>query len=394
MNKKIVIGLFGFGVVGEGLYNVLQKAPNANAVIKKIVVVNKNKNRNIPSELISYNADDIFEDKEINLIVEVINNSEDAYKIVKRALINKINVVTGSKSMLANHLEELIELQKQNETSLLYDASACGSIPIIRNLEEYYDNDLLTSVTGILNGSSNYILTKIFNHNSDYKTALQEAQDLGFAETDPSFDVDGFDSLFKLVIITVHAFGTFVNHKQVFNTGISKIKNEDIQYAREKGKKIKLVGQVVKTENNNFSMFVIPKLVSKNEYIYSVENEFNGVVIEGEFYDKQFMFGKGAGGFPTGSSVLSDITASSHNYKYEYKKKNYFNAPKYTTDINIKIYLRFNNLVDFSFFKFTDVVERYSSENYNYVIGTINLSELLKIKDAIPSINVFMALVD
>jgi len=394
MNKKIVIGLFGFGVVGEGLYNVLLKAPNANARIKKIVVVDKNKHRNVPHDLISYNQEDIFNDKEINLIVEVINNAESAYEIVKRALLNKINVVSGNKSMLANHLEELINLQKEHGASLLYDASACGSIPVIRNLEEYYDNDLLTSVTGILNGSSNYILSQIFNHNSDYNTALREAQYLGFAETDPSFDVDGFDSLFKLVIITVHAFGTFVNHKEVFNTGISKIKNEDINYAKEKGKKIKLVGQVVKIKDNNFSMFVIPKLVSKNEYIYNVENEFNGVVIEGEFYDKQFMFGKGAGGFPTGSSVLSDITASSHNYKYEYKKKNYFVTPKYSIDINIKIYLRFNNLVDFSFFKFTEVIEKYSSDNFNYVIGIINLSELIKIKEAIPSLNVFIALVD
>jgi homoserine dehydrogenase len=206
--------------------------------------------------------------------------------------------------------------------------------------------------------------------------------------------VDGFDTLFKLVIITIHAFGTFINHRNVFNTGISKINSVDISYAKEKRKKIKLIGQVLKHNENSLSIFVLPKLVSQNEYIFGVENEFNGVVIEGEFYDKQFMFGKGAGGFPTGSSVLSDITACSYNYRYEYKKRNYFKTPVYSTDINLKIYLRYNNLVDFSFFKFSEISERFSCENFNYVIGTINLTELLKIKDILKSLNVFIALCD
>ena len=143
--------------------------------------------------------------------------------------------------MLAHHLDELIDLQEKTDTALLYDASACGSIPIIRNIEEYYDNDLLKSVTGILNGSSNYILSKIFNEGLDYKTALKQAQDLGFAESNPSLDVDGFDSLYKLIIIATHALGTFVKPNEVLNYGISNIKECDIQFAREKNFKIKLV---------------------------------------------------------------------------------------------------------------------------------------------------------
>ena len=293
--------------------------------------------------------------------------------------------------MVAKHLPEFIELQKENKAALLYDASACGSIPVIRNLEEYYDNDLLKSVTGILNGSSNYILSQIFKENKSYSVALKEAQEMGFAEADPTFDVDGFDALFKLIIITMHGFGTYVNPNEVFHFGISKIHANDIKYAREKEKKIKLVAQVCKLNGDAITLFVLPKLVDKSEYIYNVEQEFNGVVIEGECYDKQFMFGKGAGAFPTGSSVLSDITARTNNYKYEYKKKNYFMSPVYTSEAEINIYLRYNNLVDFSYFDFSKISEKYSGESYNYVTGTIKISKLLEIKEIIPKLDVFIA---
>lgn len=394
METKINIGLFGFGVVGEGLYKVLDIAPVANAAIKKIVVKNKQKARLAPEHLFSYEAEDILNDSDVNLIVELINDPEEAYLIVKTALANGKSVVSGNKTMIAKHMEELIDLQKKHNVALLYDASACGSIPVIRNLEEYYDNDLLNSVTGILNGSSNYILSQIFQSNKTYQAALLEAQQLGFAESDPSFDVDGFDALFKLIIITVHAFGTYVNPDNVFQFGISNIHPEDIQYAKEKRKKIKLVAKVKKLNNHLITLFVAPKLVDETEYIYNVENEFNGVIIEGECYDKQFMFGKGAGAFPTGSSVLSDITARIHNYKYEYKKKNLFNTPEYSTNAEISIYLRYKNLVDFSYFNFNSIKEKYSSEGFNYVVGTIKISNLLKIKELISKLDVFIALTD
>ncbi|OFX26697.1 MAG: homoserine dehydrogenase, partial [Bacteroidetes bacterium GWA2_31_9b] len=311
--------------------------------------------------------------------------------IVKRCLENGKSVVSGNKKMLAHHLDELILLQEKTNTSLLYDASACGSIPIIRNIEEYYDNDLLKSVTGILNGSSNYILSKIFNEGLEYHTALKQAQELGFAESNPSLDVDGFDSLYKLVIIATHALGTYVEPEKVFNYGISNISADDIQYAREKNLKIKLVAQVLKLDSESFTMFVIPRLVKPSKYIYNVEDEYNGVVIQGEFYDKQFMVGKGAGGYPTGSAVLSDITARSHNYKYEYKKQKYFKQLEYTTNHELEIYLRYNNIVDFSYFDFENISEKYSSQNSNYVVGKIKLSNLLKIKSILPKLDVFLA---
>ncbi|MEG1934776.1 MAG: homoserine dehydrogenase, partial [Rikenellaceae bacterium] len=339
--SKIRIGLFGYGVVGEGLHAVLQQAVTADAEIVKICVKNRDKKRNLDASYFTYDANDIFNNKDINLIVELIDDAEESYKIVKRALENHIAVVSGNKKMLAYNLPELIELQKKYNTALLYDASSCGSIPVIRNLEEYYDNDLLLSVKGILNGSSNFILSKIFNENKTYASALKEAQSLGFAESNPKFDVEGYDSLFKLIIITVHAFGTYVHPSNALNYGISKLSEYDINYAREKGMRIKLLADVSKISDNNITLQVLPCFVPPDKYIYSVEDEFNGVVIKGQFYDKQFMFGRGAGGYPTGSSVLSDITARGNDYRYEYKKLNLYREMTYTTDWDMKIYVRY-----------------------------------------------------
>jgi homoserine dehydrogenase len=391
MSKKLNIGLFGFGVVGESLYHVLKHSKTVDAEVSKICVRQKDKERGLAKEKFTYNKDDIINDKEINLVVELIDDAEEAYDIVKRCLQNKKSVVSGNKNMLAHHLEELIELQEKTGTALLYEASACGSIPIIRNIEEYYDNDLLKSVTGILNGSSNYILSKIFNEGLDYDTALKQAQDLGFAESNPSLDVDGFDSLYKIIIIATHALGTYVKPDKVLNYGISNIKECDIQFAREKTLKLKLVAQLIKLDDESFTMFVIPRLVKPEKYIYNVEDEYNGVVIQGEFYDKQFMFGKGAGGYPTGSAVLSDITAQSHNYRYEYKKRKYFKSLEYRVDHEIEIYMRYHNMVDYSYFDFECVSEKYSGPEFNYVVGKIKLSNLLKIKSILPKLDVFLA---
>ena len=392
MRNKLKIGLFGFGVVGQGLYQVLQKSKTVDAEIQAICVKNK-KQRALPENNFVYKSDVLLDNDDLDVIVELIDDADEAYAIVKAALLKGKNVVSGNKKMLAEHLGELIELQKKTGKSLLYDASACGSIPVIRSIEEYYDNDLLSSVTGILNGSSNYILTQIFRDGRSYNESLNEAQDLGFAESNPSFDVDGFDSLFKLIIISLHSFGVLVKSDKIINFGISNITPQDIRYAKEKGLNIKLVAKVWKHGDNKLSMYVLPHLVSRDEYIYNVEDEFNGVVIEGEFYDKQFMFGKGAGALPTGSAVLSDITALSYEYKYEYKKQKYFKALDYTNDVEIEIYLRYNKLVDFSHFNFESISEKYSSNKTNFVVGTIKLSSLLDLKNILPKLDVFLAVI-
>ena len=389
-NKKLQIGLFGFGTVGKGLYDVLERIGSSNVTIQRICVRDLSKPRSINANFTD-KPEDIFNDPQVNFIVELIDDADAAYDIVKTALTKRLPVVSGNKKMLAAHLEELIDLQREYDTALLYDASACGSIPVIRNLEEYYDNDLLTSVKGILNGSSNFILSKIFNEKMSYTDALKLAQDLGFAESNPTLDIDGWDSLFKLIIITIHAFGLYVAPEKIFTYGISNMGDEDIRFANEKERRFKLVAHVEKLEGNKLVMCVMPQLISRNKYIYSVEDEFNGVVIKGLFYDKQFMFGRGAGGYPTGSAVLSDITACLYDYKYEYKKRNDSQMPEYTLDHSFRVYYRYQDYADLDLVKFESVSENYISDNYKYVVGCVSLRELHKVQEELRKRNVFIA---
>ncbi|HEX8531326.1 MAG TPA: homoserine dehydrogenase, partial [Cytophagales bacterium] len=269
------IGLFGFGCVGQGLYDILHHNEGFRAEVVKICVKDPHKARPLPANYFTFATQEILENPEINLVVELINDADEAYRIVTTALQRGKTVVTANKKMLAEHLEELVGLQQAYGVPLLYEASVCGSIPILRNLEEYYDNELLHSVSGIINGSSNYILSKVFNEGQPYAAALRKAQDLGFAETDPTLDVGGFDALNKLCILTAHAYGLFVKPEEVFNFGIGTLSAADFQFAREKGLKLKLVARVQKVDAARITAFVMPQLVSASDYLYNVENEYN-----------------------------------------------------------------------------------------------------------------------
>jgi homoserine dehydrogenase len=394
ISNKQTIGLFGFGVVGESLYHVLKQSRTTNAHIKTVCIKDPGKPRSLPGQCFTTRPEDILEDPEINLVVELISDADAAFDIVSRALRSGKSVVSGNKKMIAYHLEELLELQAINGAALLYDASACGSIPVIRNLEEYYDNDLLLSITGILNGSSNYVLSRIFHEGLDYSSAIGLAREKGFLEADPVLDVGGFDALYKLVILALHGFGAIVDPDEVFVSGIENLRQADIRFAREKGYRIKLVAQASKIRGGRFTCLVMPKFVSVEDYIFNVENEYNGVVINGEFYEKQFMFGKGAGGLPTGSSVLSDITARMHSYRYEYKKRKYFTIPAYTNDVTLRLYVRYQTDEELGLFGMEDVEEQLSAPNYKYAIGKVRLSRLVERKEQIEQFNGFLAYFD
>lgn len=388
--KKINIGLFGFGTVGKGLHDVLSRVQSERVSIQ-IVCVRHLERHPETYVKITDKADEVFFHPDVNCIVELIDDEEAAYYIVKRALQQGLPVVSGNKKMLAHHLPELIELQERYHTALLYDASACGSIPVIRNLEEYYDNDLLLSVKGILNGSSNFILSKIFNEGMSYPDALQLAQQLGFAESDPTLDIGGWDSLYKLVILTMHAFGVYVSPEEVFTFGIQRMSDDDIRFANEKRRRIKLVGTTAKVSDTELSLAVMPHLISRQKYIYSVEDEFNGVVIKGLFYYKQFMFGQGAGGHPTGSAVLSDITARLYDYKYEYKKLHSERHPVFTTDFPLRIYYRYARKEDLGLLQFEDIEESYTSATHSYVVGHVKMKELVEKAEQLRQANIFLA---
>lgn len=394
MSNKLKLGIFGFGCVGQGLYEVLSKSSGFKTDILKICVKNRDKKRPIDASIFTFDKYELLNNPEINVIVELIDDADEAYHIVKYALEHGKHVVTANKKMLAEHLQELVELQHKHNVSLLYEAAACGSIPIIRTLEEYYDNESLYSLSGIFNGTSNYILTKTIFENLNYAEALQKAQELGFAETDPTNDVEGYDPKFKAVILAVHAFGLFVKPEEVLNIGINTLSENDIRYAKEKGLKLKLVPTIKKTVDNKIAVFALPQFVKADNYLYNVENEFNGVIVEGAFSDKQFLFGKGAGSFPTGAAVLSDISALSHGYKYEYKKHVQKQSLQFTNNVALNVYVRYNSIIDLEKLEFEEVSEKYTGAEYNYVVGKINLQVLQEHRDYIVKTNLFVALVN
>ena len=375
VHQQLNIGLFGFGVVGEGLYKVLEQTPSLQATIKRVCIKNPDKKRNAPATLFTTDRFELLNDPEINVIVEVINESEPAFEIVSTALKNGKAVVSASKKMIAEHLPEILAMQQQYGQPFLCESAACASIPVIRNLEEYYDNDLLHSIRAIVNGSTNFILTKMFEDKLDFKQALILAQQLGFAEADPSLDVDGWDALNKWTFLLTHAYGIVEKPENIVFNGIQSIKLSDAVVARERNYEIKLVAQAKKLNNGKVAAFVLPQFVLHDDPLAFVKNEFNGVVIESSFADKQFFYGKGAGSFPTASAVLSDISALRYGYRYEYKKLYYHTPPVLTDDFFVRVYLSFDDWKNIPREKFEWIEEWHAGER-KYLSGVLNFNHL------------------
>lgn len=379
-HKQLTIGLFGFGVVGEGLYKVLQQTPSLKATIKKVCIKHSGKKRNAPESLFTTDKNELLFDKDINVIVEVIDDANAAFEIVSTALKNGKAVVSASKKMIAEHLPEILELQQQTELPFLCEAAACASIPVIRNLEEYYDNDLLHSIKAIVNGSTNFILTKMFEDKLEFTEALLLAQQLGFAESNPALDVEGFDAVNKWTFLLTHAYGIVEHPSNILFTGIQNIQLSDAKVAKEKAYDIKLVAQAKKLKNGKVAAFVLPQFIPHDDHLAFVKNEYNGVVIESGFADKQFFYGKGAGSFPTASAVLSDISALRYDYKYEYKKLYYHKPSELTNDFYVRIYISYDDLKKIPKDDFEWIEEYHSGRERSYFIGVIHFEKLVKNK--------------
>jgi homoserine dehydrogenase len=377
-HKQLVIGLFGFGTVGEGLYKILQQTPSLKARIKKVCIKHPDKKRDAPAELFTTQKSELLDDTEINVIVEVIDDADAAFVIVSTALKNGKDVVSASKKMLAEHMPALLELQQQTGHSLLYEAAACASIPVIRNLEEYYDNDLLHSIRAIVNGSTNYILTKMFQDKLPFREALLQAQQLGFAESDPTLDVEGYDALNKWILLLTHAYGLLEKPSTLLFTGIQHIQAQDARVAESRNYQIKLVAQAAKLNSGKVAAFVLPQFVTQEDHLAFVQNEYNGVVIESGFADKQFFYGKGAGSFPTASAVLSDISALRYQYRYEYKKLYHHQPHELSDHLYLRVYLSFESWENVPREKFEWIEEWHAQEDRNYLIGVIAFEALKK----------------
>jgi homoserine dehydrogenase len=373
--KKLKLGVFGFGCVGQGLYHVLHETHGVKAEIKKVCVKHKDKPRPVNEDFFTYDKDEILNDPDIDVVIELIDDAKAAYDIVRTALEHGKAVVTANKKMLAEHLEEIYDLQKTYGKPVLYEGAVCGSIPILRNLEEYYDNDLLSSIEGIFNGSTNYILTKVFEEKKSYEDALKKAQELGFAESDPSLDVKGYDAKYKLVIAIAHTFGVFVEPEKVINIGIDKISEIDLKFARDNNYFIKLIARAFKAGGKVYG-FVAPQFVEATNPLASVRNEFNAVQVQGAFAEKQLFIGKGAGSYPTGSAVLSDISALTYDYAYEYKKLQQGDNFEFSNDLLVEAFVSFDSKVTISINDFEEFQSGYASGDKQFMVGKVRLSKL------------------
>jgi len=376
--KQLNIGLFGFGVVGKGLYDVLHNTATLQSTIKKICIKNADKKRSIAAENFTNDAAVLLNDEDINVIVELIDDSNAAFEIVKTALQKGKAVVSANKKMIAEHFEELLALQQEFKTPFLYEASCCASMPLIRNLEEYYDNDLLQSFRGIINGSTNFILTKIFQEQLEFDKALLMAQQLGFAESNPKLDIGGFDAANKLSILLAHSFGVIASTDKFIFNGIENISLPDAIVAKEKRFSIKLVANAQKLKNGKLAAFVLPQFVTEADDLYHVQNEFNAVTTESTFADKHFFKGKGAGAFPTASAVLSDISALRYNYKYEYKKIYHQTDTELTNDFYLKVLVSVDDFDKINKDDFEWIEEWHNGLQYSWLVAIVHAEKLIK----------------
>lgn len=338
--QPLRIGLIGFGCVGQGFYDIIRQQPGLGLAVARIAVKNPAKPRPLPAEHFSYHADELLADATLDVLVEVIDDAAEAFRLVSAALRQGRRVATANKAMLARHLPELVQLEQEFGGALLYEAAVCGSIPVIRTLNAYFSHEPLRAVSGIFNGSSNYVLTRMSEEGSDYATALAEAQARGFAETDPSLDMGAFDPRSKAVILAAHAYGVFLNPDEVLNLGIEAVSAADVAYAAARGQKVKVVASLQRLPNGRVAALVTPQLLGPESPLFTVEHEFNGVVVEGEYAGPQFLRGRGAGGHPTGSAVLADVLALRRGLRYDYAKQSAVPALQPADELALDIYLR------------------------------------------------------
>lgn len=377
MSKKLKLGVFGLGSVGQGFYELLDQSKNPNLEIKKIVIKNPTKTRTIESSIFSTTPTDILDDPEIDIVVELIDDATIALEILKQSLQRRKPVVTANKKMLAGNLEEIYWLQKKYETPVLYEGAVCGSIPIIRNLEMHYAYDRLESFEGIFNGSTNYILTKMIDEKINYDKALDQAQKLGFAESDPTLDVKGYDAKYKLAITIAHSFGCFVKPDLMLNIGIDKISAHDIRYAKRQGCAIKLIAKAEKIGNKIFGI-VAPTLVPLENPLASVKNEFNAINLVGASIGLQMLTGKGAGSLPTGLVVLADVASLLAEFKYSYPKVIPGNPVTFEKDALINVHVSFVTPGAIHPTDFEEFTGGYQGEDAHFMTGWMRIKKLVE----------------
>ncbi|HPI99730.1 MAG TPA: homoserine dehydrogenase [Enterococcus sp.] len=322
MKDHLRIGILGLGVVGSGTVQVLaaqrakikeQTGMNVS-IVKALIRPAEDKKQFADEHGIKLTSElaDIVEDVTLDVVIELIGKVHPAKEFITQALKNGKHVVTANKDLIAQHGVELVEIAKENNVSLFYEASVAGGIPILRTLTTNYLADEITNIRGIVNGTTNYMLTKMLENGTSYEEALAQAQALGFAESDPTNDVDGIDAAYKMVILTQFAYGMDVALSDLEIQGIRGLSDKDVLQAQKFGYEIKLIGESVKTDET-ISVSVGPALVPQTHPLASIKNEFNGVFINSTGIDQSMFYGPGAGSLPTATSVISDVAAIAKN---------------------------------------------------------------------------------
>lgn len=312
--KTIKAALLGLGTVGGGVYKLVQrqkeemvKKSGANLEITRILVHNMNKQREgVDASLLTDNWKEIVEDPEISIVIEVMGGIEPAKTMILEALCAGKNVVTANKDLVAVHGRELLDAAQENQVDFLFEAAVAGGIPIIRPLKQCLAANEIDEVIGIVNGTTNYILTKMFEDGMDFSEALAKATELGYAEADPTADVEGLDAGRKVAILASIAFHSRVVFDDVYTEGITKISAKDVAYAKEFGSVIKLLG-VAHNKEDGIEVAVYPMMLPKNHPLASVRDSFNAVFVHGDALDDAMFYGRGAGELPTASAVMGDL---------------------------------------------------------------------------------------
>ena len=317
--SKLRIGIIGLGTVGSGVYKTLQEMDDIEIV--KIAVKNINKPRSVevPNSIMTDNPYDLVNDSSIDVVVELIGGVNPAWDYISTAIKNGKHIVTANKELLAKKGEELFNLAEENNRVVLYEAAIAGGIPIIMPIKTILAGNKIRKIHAILNGTTNYILTKMDTDGASYEDVLKEAQQLGYAETDPTGDVEGFDAAYKITTLATIAFKKRIKIENVYREGITKVRREDMAKANEFGYKIKLIATATIDENDNADVRVHPMLVSKDSMLAHIDYVKNAIAISGHPIGDIVLSGPGAGEFPTASSVVGDILS----IKAEFGKTDY-----------------------------------------------------------------------
>ncbi|KIL45338.1 homoserine dehydrogenase [Jeotgalibacillus soli] len=319
--KSINIGMLGLGTVGSGVATILRENEKeltqrlgVSVRLSKVLVrdLDKQRNTTIDASLMTTNMADIIEDPSVDLIVEVMGGMEEARDAIEQALLSKKPVITANKDVMALHGHALLRLAEENKCDLYYEASVAGGIPIIRTLEDGLASDRISGIMGIVNGTTNYILTKMKEENWTYEEALTKAQELGFAEADPTSDVEGLDAARKMAILASLAFSMEVHLQDVAVNGMTNITSKDLELAEQFGYSVKMIGFAERDEEG-VDVSVEPVFLASSHPLASVRNEYNAVYVYGDAVGETMFYGPGAGSMPTATSVVSDILAACRN---------------------------------------------------------------------------------